>query len=760
MRGRVLVCGEEDGEELAARLEEEPGAGVWGLVVEGGRFAGRSAGASWARLLGRARIVRRTPPPPLPLPERALPGLGELLPGAPRASRVVEDPVLFHLRLVPLAEVLQSAVGWSAPGTLVVFGQGRFGWVEVAHGRIRGVGELGHHAEPAPGPEEEVYRVLKRMAAWEDASVAFVPAERPVEGPARLEGVPVGHALFAVAKAADEVGPGDGGDGADTGLRAYQVAEALLEWGLPSLAGAFLERAERASTWGAEEDLLLGHLSAERNPQGAAARLRHGALRAVSADAQDPARLGVYVSATLGALILEVRAGYTVPSAALAVIRGWLDDAGTGWVADARHAAIWFEIALRAGAAESAKAAQRTLEELAGVERSRWAPLLEISLSGDGGVIRESRNEPRGARRRGGRAGSRRGGASRGPVGPGVSVGLLTAVLLTGVAIGGWLAADEGTPAPVAVAAAGEAPRREPAPPPVEAPGSLPDSPPAKRQGSAGARPAAGTYTPVAGGWVEGGETRPWADTLMAAPELPGRREPEADGAPAAPAATPRAPRRAEISDPGAAERIEDPAALGTPLLAVQREGGRVVLYEPRAGGSAGVPREIEGGWGWLGDCRRIRIDLAMGPSREAGTVRAVGRGTGAARVGWVVPVRGCAGASRRLRRAGGGSLVDAGGVTWKVEPAAGGVRITGRSSSGAEVWSGEAPRSAGGVRILGAYRPLRGAGEEEVWIVATDDAGAPRAFLRVVGGRAPGGPRTDGWVSLGAKGWIEDAEA
>jgi hypothetical protein len=342
----------------------------------------------------------------------------------------------------------------------------------------------------------------------------------------------------------------------------------------------------------------------------------------------------------------------------------------------------------------------------------------------------------------------------------GVSVGLLTAVLLTGVAIGGWLAADEGTPAPVAAAAAGEAPRREPAPPPVEAPGSLLDAPPAKGQGSAGARPAAGTYTPVAGGSVEGGETRPWADTLMAAPDLPGRREPEADGAPAALAATPRAPRQAEISDPGVAERIEDPAALGTPLLAVQREGGRVVLYDPRAGGSTGVPHEIEGGWGWLGDCRRIRIDLAMGPSHEAGTVRAVGRGTGAARVGWVVPVRGCAGASRRLRRAGGGSLVAAGGVTWKVEPTAGGVRITGRSSSGAEVWSREAPRSAGGVRILGAYRPARGAGDEEVWIVATDDAGAPRAFLRVVGGRAPGGPRTDGWVSLGAKGWIEDAGA
>ncbi len=385
---RVLVCGEGegDGEELAARLEAEPGAGIWGLVVEGGRFACWSAGGAWSRLLARARVVNRTPPPPLPLPERALPGLGELLLGSACAARVVEDPVLFHLRLVPLAEVLQSAVGWSAPGTLVVFGRGHFGWVEVAHGRIRRVGERGRRAEPAPRPEEEVYRVLERMAAWEDASAAFVPAERPVEHPDRSEGVPVGHALFAVAKAADEGGPGAGGGAAGGGLRAYQVAEALLEWGLPSLAGPFLERAERASAWGAEEDLLLGHLTAGRNPQAAAARLRHGALRAVSAGARDPARLAVYVSATLGALLLEVRAGYTVPSVALGVIRGWLDDAGTGWVADARHAAIWLEIALRAGEGTSAGEAQRTLEELAGVERSRWTPLLELSLSRDGGV--------------------------------------------------------------------------------------------------------------------------------------------------------------------------------------------------------------------------------------------------------------------------------------------------------------------------------------------------------------------------------------
>jgi len=343
----------------------------------------------------------------------------------------------------------------------------------------------------------------------------------------------------------------------------------------------------------------------------------------------------------------------------------------------------------------------------------------------------------------------------------GVSAGLLAAVLMAGVAIGGWVGPDRLAPAaassPARVPAAAAEPRgREIARPPLEDAGPAQDAALTERPEADATWPAAGRYAPVAGGWMEGGETRRPADTLAAAPELPGSRAPEADVAPVA-AAT-RAARRAEVSEPGAAERIEDPVALGTPLLAVQREGGRVVLYEPRAGGSAGVPREIEGGWAWLGDCRRFRVDIALGPSPEAGTVRAVGRGTGAARVGWAVPARGCADASRRLRGAGEGARVDAGGVAWRVEPGAGGARLTGRSSSGAEVWSGVAPGSAAGIRILGAYRLARGAGEE-VWVVATDKGGSPLAFLRVVGGRAPGGPQVEGWVSLGAKGWIDETE-
>ena len=349
----------------------------------------------------------------------------------------------------------------------------------------------------------------------------------------------------------------------------------------------------------------------------------------------------------------------------------------------------------------------------------------------------------------------------------GVSVALLAAVLLAGVAVGGWLAGDARAPAPATAAAVAEqAPRPQPTPGQAGGVEAVPDAPAATRQGSPTSWPAAGTYAPVAGSWVEGGGSRRSADTLMAAPELPGGREPVAGGAseagpeeaaPVEAAETrPPTPRRAEISDQGAAERIEDPVALATPLLAVQRDGGRVVLYEPRAGGTVGLSREIEGGWGWLGDCRRFRIDIAMGPSREAGTVRAVGRGTGAARVGWAVPVRGCARASRRLRAAGRGPLVDAGGIRWTVEAGAG--RITARSSSGAQVWSGEAPPGAVGVRMLGAYRLPAGAGEE-VWMVAIDHGGAPRAFLRVVSGHAAGGPRTDGWMSLGAKEWTGGVE-
>ena len=384
---RVLVVDEGGAPGLAERLAaaQEREGPVWGLVVAGREFDRWTADPAWAGVLGNARIVRRTGSPPLPLAESALPTLAELLVGVPHAPKVVEDPNQFHLRLVPLEEVLQSAVGWSRPGTLVVFGPGRFGWIELARGRIGAVGTLGGETVAAGASAEAVYRVLRRISGWADASAAFVPAEPPPDPGGAAPGVPVGQAVFAVAKALDE-GAGGGEPDRETPVRTYQVAEALVQRGLPTLAAAFMERVERASPWGPEEDLLLGHLSAERDPQAAAARLRHGALRAVHTDAPDPARLGVYVDATLSALLLEVRAGCTLPAAAYAVIAEWLQDVGTGWVGDARHAAIWLEIALRAGAVESAREAQRVLAARAGAERRPWASLLEISLSGDGGV--------------------------------------------------------------------------------------------------------------------------------------------------------------------------------------------------------------------------------------------------------------------------------------------------------------------------------------------------------------------------------------
>jgi hypothetical protein len=213
------------------------------------------------------------------------------------------------------------------------------------------------------------------MAGWGGASVIFIP------GASAESGVPIGRAVMAMAHAA----AADPGAGAPppAPLRLHEVAQVLVEWGVPDVARGFLQRAEQALAWGPEEDVLLGNLSAARNPDAAAARLRHGAMRAFS----EPRASGVdlYFEAMLNALLVEVRAGQTAPSVAWAIVGGWLRDAGTGWVTTARHAAIWLELALRAGANDSARLAQERLRTVAPAGRE-YLSLRELPINAQGGV--------------------------------------------------------------------------------------------------------------------------------------------------------------------------------------------------------------------------------------------------------------------------------------------------------------------------------------------------------------------------------------
>lgn len=376
---RVLIVGAaQGGADLARRLERSAGmGGVWGLVVEAAESDRWATEPAWAGVLDRSRVLRRTRAPELLIPEKSLPSIADLLVGAPESRPAAQETNQFHLRLMPLWDVFVQLENWKRCGTLVVYAADRIAWIDVAYGRIRSVARPGGQSADEP---DAVLGWLREVARWGDASVVYVPGAELPESE-RRQGTPVGTLAFQLAQGADEAAYGSQIARKEfPPRRTYEVAEALLSLGLADAANALLERAERASSWGVEEEMLLGHLSAERDPQVAAARLRHGALRLVSDDAVDVRRIGMYVGATLSALLLEVRGGQTLPSVAFAVVADWLEDASTAWVTSARHAAIWLELALRAGQTESARLAQTHLETLAAGECTSWAALLALDL--------------------------------------------------------------------------------------------------------------------------------------------------------------------------------------------------------------------------------------------------------------------------------------------------------------------------------------------------------------------------------------------
>ena len=348
--------------------------------------------------------------------------------------------------------------------------------------------------------------------------------------------------------------------------------------------------------------------------------------------------------------------------------------------------------------------------------------------------------------------------AGTSPAERGVSVALLAAVGLAGIALGAWL--RPGPPAEVRRPTSSERPpvvatpgaARTPSPAPVvESTAAATPTPTPSGGMVAWPGAAAGRYTPVLGGG-EGPRAGGAGDTLAAAPRSLSGAAPHAADAGAGrerPAERPPRSIKPPITAEGGADLIEDGVALTTPLLAVLREGGRVVLYDPRAGGSPGLPRDIEGGWAWLGDCQRFRIDAAQGAGSEAGDVRGIGRGSGSPRLGWAVPARGCARATRRLRVPQGGGLVDLHGRQWRVPGSGETVQAVPGRGGGAPLWSTEVPWPAVRIRILGAYRSSGGRAEE-LWIVAVDEEGAPRAMRRVLLADAAT-IRAEPWASVGS---------
>ena len=274
--------------------------------------------------------------------------------------------------------------------------------------------------------------------------------------------------------------------------------------------------------------------------------------------------------------------------------------------------------------------------------------------------------------------------------------------------------------------------------------------------------PAFGGEYAVLRGAETAGETVPRATpppaAIPAAPALPVESERAAaarhgDTAAAASSTARSAPERFR---PSPAQGIPRGIALGNPLLAMARPGGRVAFHDLGVRGGP-TPAGIEGEWAVIGRCDTpLRVEFAL-PARRAGELRAIGRADESA--GWsvepVVARQACAAAAERYRRpqaateseraafaaaaAGAGfaptdllQAADAHGSKLLVFRRPGGesaVVAAARGPAGAVVlWTHASAAGDGDLTLLGVYRTGAGA---EAWITI-GDARSPRALLVV----------------------------
>ena len=308
-----------------------------------------SGGPSW--------FVRATPEPvPDAVRRASWPPAREVLTGAPESGAERELISQMDAGGRALGHVVRSAASWERAGYLLVFTAERFGWIAVdgEEGVVRGAWRLGDAVSAA-----DVGATLARiraMSLWEGIRALFVADTDPVPPESRASAVLVDTVDLDVRRTLEEARGGRVPPGSLPGevppVPPSRVARELLWWGQARSAHELLSAAERASPWGVDEELLLGYLSAERDPREAAARLQHAAHR-LSDDFAD-GRWTQHVDATLAALLLEVRAHPARAHQAWGVVERWLESQGEGWVGTPRRAAVVYELAARAGEIEEA----------------------------------------------------------------------------------------------------------------------------------------------------------------------------------------------------------------------------------------------------------------------------------------------------------------------------------------------------------------------------------------------------------------------
>lgn len=331
---------------LAARLRDRGAA----LVL----VSSAAVSASLDAQLGpHASSFVRASPDPLPEAVRRAtwPPARVVLTGAPDSGAPRDLISQVDAPHRALNHILRSAASWERRGFLLVFTADRFGWIAVDGGeaQVRGAWRLGDAHDPPPA--EVVLSRIRAMSLWEGIRALFVAATDPVPPAWDVASILVDTVDLDLRRTQDEardrgVPPGSLGVEVPP-VPPSRVARELLWWGQQRPAHELLQAAERASPWGVDEELLLGYLTAERDPREAAARLQHAAHRLC--DDLGGRRWGQHVDATLSSLLLDVRAYPGHGRHAWGVVERWIESQGDGWVETPRRAAVVFELAARAG---------------------------------------------------------------------------------------------------------------------------------------------------------------------------------------------------------------------------------------------------------------------------------------------------------------------------------------------------------------------------------------------------------------------------
>lgn len=269
----------------------------------------------------------------------------------------------------PLLEGLGHMEVRARPGRLIAWCRDRVGVIGVEQ---RTAGTVVTSAlivgRPACSDRESVLACLDSIRGWEGLQLAVVGANG---GEAGTVEEPVQRVGFHFSRLDDERFLGAPlPEPAEAALGVYGVAKALAECGIAAAARALLRRVERESGWGVEEEMLLGYLVADSDPEESVTRLRHVAVRLANLEEDEtgPGSWMLQTDATLNALLLLVRTRRVGAADAWETVDAWLSGAGTGWVSTPRHAAVLFELGFRAGRTRDARRFADLFRSLAGPE--------------------------------------------------------------------------------------------------------------------------------------------------------------------------------------------------------------------------------------------------------------------------------------------------------------------------------------------------------------------------------------------------------